>query len=78
MAKKEDRAVDRHGYSLNPQNVSKYFWYYEGPRGLQCIYQPRAAETGELLFHAPAWTIPWKVLERSMKRRDAAKKSRRR
>jgi hypothetical protein len=75
MAKKEQ--FDRHGYSLSPQDVSKSFWYYEEPRGLCCIYQPRD-RNGSLLYAAPAWTIPWRVIERSMKRREKAKQKRRR
>lgn len=68
--------LSTHGYSLAPQNVSEEFWYYEEPRGLCCIYQPRANKSGELLFHAPAWHIPWRLIERSMERRTAAKKRR--
>ena len=60
------------GYSLSPQNVSKVFWYYEGKKGLTCVYQPRAA-TGELLFHAPSWTVPWRMLDRTFERRRNAK-----
>ena len=66
---------DRYGYALAPQNVSDTFWYYEEPRGLCCIFQPRDA-AGNLLFHSPAWTIPWKFLEATMKRRVAAKRKR--
>lgn len=69
--------ISRHGYSLSPQNCSKEFWYYEEPRGLCCIYQPRSKATGELIFHAPAWVIPWRLIERTMKRRTAAKRRRR-
>ena len=74
MARKKSE-LDRYGYSLSPQDVSGQFWYYEGRRGLQCIYQPRA-KTGELLYHAPAWTIPWRLLDKTFERRQAAKKRR--
>lgn len=71
MPKKE--TLDGRGYSLCPQDVSKQFWYYEGKDGLQCIYQPRDRD-GNLLFAAPAWTIPWRLIEKSMERRMAAKR----
>jgi hypothetical protein len=75
MAKKKEQ-FDRHGYSLSPQNVSNEFWFYEEPKGLCCIYQPRA-KNGTLLFNAPAWYIPWRFVERSIRRRQDAKKKRR-
>lgn len=75
MAKKKEQ-FDRRGYSLSPQDISKEFWYYEESKGLCCIYQPRAKDTNELLFHAPAWRIPWRLLERSVKRHQAAKRRR--
>lgn len=74
-AKKKEQ-FDRYGYSLSPQEVSDQFWYYEEPKGLCCIFQPRDKK-GTLLFHWPAWHIPWKVLEESMARRAAAVKRRR-
>lgn len=68
---------DKNGYSLDPQNVSGSFWYYEEPRGLCCIFQPRDRK-GNLLFATPAWHIPWKFLDRTMKRRAVALKRRKR
>jgi hypothetical protein len=64
--------LDKHGYSLSPQNVSENFWYYEDKRGLCCIFQPRDAK-GELLLAWPAWHIPWKLLDRTFERRRTAK-----
>mgnify|MGYP001585961131 CR=1 FL=1 len=75
MAKEQ---FDKRGYSLSPQDVSDEFWYYEEPKGIFCVYQPRAAATGKLLFVAPAWYIPWAYLERSMKRHQTAKRRKRR
>jgi hypothetical protein len=72
---KKEEQMGKHGYSLCPQDVSRSFWYYEEPRGLCCIYQPRD-RNGTLLFAAPAWVIPWRFIERSMKRRDQAKRKR--
>lgn len=78
MAKRKKEEFDKRGYSLSPQNVSKDFWYYEEPKGLCCIYQPRAKISGQLLFHAPAWRIPWKFIDKTMKRRAAHLKRKRR
>lgn len=74
-AEPREPKFDRYGYSLSPQNVYEWFWYYETPQGIQCVYQPRDVK-GNLLFAAPAWTIPWKKIEASMKRRAAAKRKR--
>ena len=69
--------LDRRGYSLSPQMVDRHFWYYEEPKGLCCIFQPRD-KNSNLLFAWPAWRIPWRTLERTMKRREAAKRKRKR
>lgn len=74
MAKKRGE-LDRHGYSLSPQDVSKTFWYYEDSKGLCCVFQPRDAK-GNLLLHWPAWHIPWRLLDKTFERRQAAKKKR--
>lgn len=74
MAKRERL---RRGYSLSPQDVSKHFWYYEEPKGLCCIFQPRDGR-GTLLFNWPAWHIPWKMLDKTMKRRAAVLRRRKR
>lgn len=74
MAAKE-RVFGR-GYSLSPQDVNKHFWYYEEAKGLCCIFQPRDRD-GHLLLAWPAFTIPWRMIERSMERRMAVKKKRR-
>lgn len=70
MPKRKKENFDKRGYSLSPQDVSKHFWYYEEPKGLCCIFQPRDAG-GKLLFHWPAFRIPWRVLDKTMKRRQA-------
>jgi hypothetical protein len=51
---------DKYGLRLWPQKSGEQWaWYYETPRGMQIIVQPRA-KTGELLCALPAFTIPWK------------------
>ncbi len=77
MAKRENEQFDKNGYSLSPQNVSKTFWYYEEAKGLSCIFQPRDVN-GKLLLAWPAWTIPWSRLDKTMKRRAAHLKRKRR
>lgn len=74
MAKREQF---KRGYSLSPQDVSEHFWYYEEPRGLCCIFQPRDAN-GNLLLAWPAFHIPWRVLDKTMKRRAAVLRRRKR
>jgi hypothetical protein len=74
MAKEQ---ISGSGYSLSPQDVNKHFWYYEEARGLCCIFQPRDAK-GNLLLAWPAFTIPWRMIEKSMERRQAAVSSKKR
>ena len=46
------------------------------PRQTDRWLEPGAANM--VLYAAPAWIIPWRVIERSMKRREQAKRRRKR
>lgn len=71
------RKLDKHGYRLWPQDVSKMVWYYEEPKGLCVSVQPRDA-AGNLLLAIPAFYIPWSKVASSVERHRKAKRKRRR
>jgi len=75
MKKTKKPRARRSAYSLSPQTVSRHFWYYEEPKGLCCIFQPRD-KNSNLLFAWPAFYIPWRLVEASMRRRSETKKRR--
>jgi hypothetical protein len=64
MAKK--RGTDRWGYPLDPQDVSKWVWYYEERKGLVVIVQHPNEDGG--IVAIPAFTIPWRMVEKSVDR----------
>ena len=64
MAKKQE--TDRWGFRLDPQDVSKWVWYYEERKGLCVVVQPRG-DDGQVVA-VPAFTIPWRLLNKSIER----------
>lgn len=60
--------------SLEPQNVDRYTWYYEEPKGICVIRQLRNKD--DVLYQSDTFYLPWKKLETSVERyRDAKSKS---
>jgi hypothetical protein len=54
------------GYSQSPQHVNSEFWYYEEAKGLCCIVGSTGSAPRQL-------TIPWRLLDKTFARRQAAK-----
>jgi hypothetical protein len=75
MAKKHE--TDRWGFRLDPQDVSKWVWYYEERKGL-CVIVQQPAEGGGIV-PIPAFTVPWRLVEKSVDRyrRNRSRQARR-
>lgn len=52
--------------SRNPQHINKYVWYYEFPGRIDLFHEIRLLDNTHL--RTDTIRIPWRKLEKSMKR----------
>lgn len=60
--------------SREPQNIRETDWYYEFPSHLLIVHEVRDA--AGLYIQTDQFKLPWKMIERSRKRRTLPKKRR--
>lgn len=65
--RKRTRAVDEHGYPLQPQRLNENLWFYEEVDGVR-VYISCKRLNGELV----SIRLPWWRLEKAVQRRHEA------
>ena len=67
--------LDRHGLSLEAQDINHENWYYEEREGIRVVHEVRSTlapisaviRTDEIL-------IPWRMLRRSLQRKERGRR----